>query len=305
MAKKLTIEVDAETSRAKRKVKELAETGADQVSGTVSPAASKAARSLENAAAGADKLNKSAQEGSSNVRAMAKTFGGMALRMAASYASNQMEKGSTGQQVVKGAGDVVSGAMMGSVFGPLGAVAGGLMGLTSAILDATAAEKARIDAVNAAKRDYAKSELYYEKNREFESMLKSLTTIGKSGVTRDEGLAGLDAEIEKFKAAIAENKAMIETNIKSGNLEQVSLYRDFLGQNRTKLARLEAAKESIEGQKANGPRETHAALDALSRIGGGSFGGDYAREQLTVQKEMAASLKAIENKGTQKSGDWQ
>ena len=94
-------------------------------------------------------------------------------------------------------------------------------------------------------------------------------------------------------------------NIKSGNLEQVSLYRDFLGQNRTKLARLEAAKESIEGQKTNGPRETHAALDALSRIGGGSFGGDYAREQLTVQKEMAASLKAIENKGTQKSGDWQ
>ena len=179
------------------------------------------------------------------------------------------------------------------------------MGLTSAILDATAAEKARIDAVNSAKRDYAKSELYYEKNREFESMLKSLTTIGKSGVTRDEGLAGLDAEIEKFKAAIAENKAMVETNIKSGNLEQVSLYRDFLGQNRTKLARLEAAKESIEGQKTNGPRETHAALDALSRIGGGSFGGDYAREQLTVQKEMAASLKAIENKGTQKSGDWQ
>ena len=162
MAKKLTVEVDAETSKAKRKVKELQQTGADQVSGTVAPAADRAAKSLDKASASVDKLSDSTKAGSANIQAMVKTFGGMALRMAASYASNQMEDGSTGQMLVKGAGDVASGAMMGSVFGPLGAVAGGLMGLTSAILDATAAEKARIDAVNSAKRDYAKSELYYE-----------------------------------------------------------------------------------------------------------------------------------------------
>lgn len=305
MAKKLTIEVDAETSRAKRKVKELAETGADQVSGTVSPAASKAARSLENAAAGADKLNKSAQEGSSNVRAMAKTFGGMALRMAAGYASNQMEKGSTGQQVVKGAGDVVSGAMMGSVFGPLGAVAGGLMGLTSAILDANAAEKAHTEAILSANKDYRKGEMYYEKNREFEAKLKELTSVGKSGLTREDGIAGLDAEIVKFRAAIAENKSMIEANLRSGDLEKVALYREFLAANRSKLSRLESAREGLESTKPHGARETYTALDALSRIGGGSFGGDYAREQLSVQKEMAASLKSIEQKGSQKSGDWQ
>lgn len=306
MAKKLTVEVDADVSKARRKIQQgLSGAGESAAGGSLPPAADKAARSLDKASASAEKLSSAASEGSARMGQMAKAFGGMALRMAASYASNQMEKGSTGQQVVKGAGDVAGGVMMGAVFGPLGAVAGGLMGLTSAIMEANAAEKARTEAIKSAQMDYAKSELYYEKNQEFDKTLKNLTNVGgKNGMTREESLSGLDGEISKFKAAIEENKRLIEQGIKSGNLDQVSLYREFLNQNRSKLSRLESAKEGLEKNTGKGDRTSTTALDALSKIGGGSFGGDFAREQLNVQKEMAASLKSIEQKsGT--GGTWQ
>ena len=84
MAKKLTVEVDAETTKAKRKIQELADAGGSSSPGgpssPVPPAADRTAKAL-------NQLSKSATDGSANLRSMTKVFGGMAIRMATNYAA--------------------------------------------------------------------------------------------------------------------------------------------------------------------------------------------------------------------------
>ena len=157
MPKKVTVEVDAETTKAKRKLRELAQSGGSSAGAdAVGTSAKNAARGLDNAASAANKLSKATAEGSANIRAMTKVFGGMAIRMATSYAASNMEEG-PGQMAVKGLGEVAGGAIAGAAFGPLGALAGGLMGLTSALMEASQAEKERQQRIADATFDYKKS----------------------------------------------------------------------------------------------------------------------------------------------------
>lgn len=294
MAKKLTLEVDAETSKAKRKIQELAETGGAGGGGSgVPPASDRAARSL-------NQLGKAANEGSANLRGMTKMFGGMAIRMATSYAAQSMEKGSSGQMAVKSFGEVAGGALAGSAFGPLGAVAGGLMGLTSALMEASQAEKERKQRIADATFDYKRAERDYQSNKDFDSTMKGLTHVDKGFTDFAGRIEQINAELEKYMDVEDELKAKIEAFIQSGDLDSANIERSYLASNRSRQERLVAARERMEElskDKKPAFRESMSAVDSLSRLGGNfGGGGDLGRDQLNVQREMASTLKAIESK---------
>ena len=308
MAKKLTVEVDADVSSARRKVKSLSgEIGGGGDSSRVAPSAERAAKSLESTAQSADKLSRRAAEGSANIKQMTKVFGGMAIRMAAGYAANQMEPGSTAQQAVKGVGEVASGALMGSAFGPLGALAGGLMGRTGAIMEASAAEKQRQEAINSARFDCAKSELDYSSDKRWEKKLKELTQVEQGFTDFSARIAAINEEMSHYKDVEAVLKDKIKEFIDSGDLESANMERSYLASNRARQSRLESAKERMEGMRDEHrptARTSTAALDAMARLGLGG-GGESGRESLAVQREMSATLKSIDQKTRPGGGTWQ
>lgn len=301
MAKKLTVEVDAETTKAKRKLQELAQSGGSSAGAdAVGTSAKNAARGLDNAASAANKLSKATTEGSANLRAMTKVFGGMAIRMATSYAASNMEQGSAGQMAVKGLGEVAGGAIAGAAFGPVGALAGGLMGLTSALMEASQAEKERQQRIADATFDYRKSEQDYRSDKNFAERLKGLTEVDK-GFTDFAGRIQQINDILKHYQDVEETlKSKIEAFIKAGDLDNANMERDYLSRNRSKQDQLVAARERLEKMAENQKPEERvsmAALDSLAKIGGNFAGSDQGfRDLQRVNEKQVALLEKIEAK---------
>jgi len=297
MAKKLTVEVDAETSKAKRKIQGLAESGGSSGPGgppsPVTPAAAGAAKSL-------DRLGKSASEGSANLRAMTKVFGGMAVRMATSYAAQRMEEGSAGRVAVDAGGAAVAGALQGSVAGPLGALAGAVMGLTQSLMEASAQEAARKNAlqdVNMANREQLETLLKAEQRTEkFKATLDALTNAEDGGVRRMEARALLDEK----RRALALNAD--ELTGQSGKFDgDDKKFRAALAERSTlksEIAQLESLLDRKDPKKpAGGPSMSFSALDSLSRVGGNFAGGDQGfRDLQRVNEKQVAILEKIEAK---------
>lgn len=301
MAKKLTVEVEAETTKARRKLHELAQTGGSPAGAdTVGSAAKNAARGLDNAANAATKLSKATAEGSANLRAMTKVFGGMAIRMATGYAASNMEQGSTGQMAVKGLGEVAGGAIAGAAFGPVGALAGGLMGLTSALMEASQAEKERQQRIADATFDYEKSEHDYRSSKDFAEQLKGLTEVDK-GFTDFSGRIQQINDVLKHYQEVEETlKSKIEGFIKSGDLEKANMERGYLSSNRSRQDQLVAARERLEKMAENQKPEERvstAALDSLAKIGGNFAGSESGFRNLQrVNEKQVALLEKIEAK---------
>ncbi|MCR5840286.1 MAG: hypothetical protein K6G94_11705 [Kiritimatiellae bacterium] len=301
MAKKLTVEVEAETTKARRKLQELAQTGGSPAGAdTVGSAAKNAARGLDNAANAANKLSKATAEGSANLRAMTKVFGGMAIRMATGYAASNMEQGSTGQMAVKGLGEVAGGAIAGAAFGPVGALAGGLMGLTSALMEASQAEKERQQRIADATFDYEKSEHDYRSSKDFAEQLKGLTEVDK-GFTDFSGRIQQINDVLKHYQEVEETlKSKIEGFIKSGDLEKANMERGYLSSNRSRQDQLVAARERLEKMAENQKPEERvstAALDSLAKIGGNFAGSESGFRNLQrVNEKQVALLEKIEAK---------
>lgn len=323
MAKKLTVEVDAETTKAKQKIQALATSGGSSALGGgggsgLSPAADRAAKSLERASQGADRLSKSTLSGSSEIMRMSKVFGGMAIRMAAGYAAKGMEPGSTAQKATSAIGDIAGGAMSGAAFGPIGMIAGGLIGgissLVSSISEANEAERERVQALKetaAANREQLDIMLESEKRTdEFRARLASMTDTTRSASERQREL---QAELERLQERDKQNIQAMRDNsrVRDAGEEDAKYFsknqREHAA-NRSEIETLKSALKSLgeEGKKSGSPfRESTAATDALSRIGGGSFGGDYAREQLAAAKETVTVLKSIDQKTNNGVGTWQ
>jgi len=301
MAKKLTVEVETETTKARRKLQELAQTGGSPAGAdTVGSAAKNAARGLDNAANAANKLSKATAEGSANLRAMTKVFGGMAIRMATGYAASNMEQGSTGQMAVKGLGEVAGGAIAGAAFGPVGALAGGLMGLTSALMEASQAEKERQQRIADATFDYEKSEHDYRSSKDFAEQLKGLTEVDK-GFTDFSGRIQQINDVLKHYQEVEETlKSKIEGFIKSGDLEKANMERGYLSSNRSRQDQLVAARERLEKMAENQKPEERvstAALDSLAKIGGNFAGSESGFRNLQrVNEKQVALLEKIEAK---------
>lgn len=322
MAKKLILEVDADTTKAKQKIQELAASGGSSAlaggsSSGMSSSAGRAAKSLERAADGADRLNKSARAGSSEISRMSKVFGGMAIRMAAGYAAKGMEPGSTAQKATSAVGDIAGGAMAGAAFGPIGMVAGGLLGglssLVSSITEANEAERERVRALRetaAANREQLDVMLESEaRTDEFKAKLESMTDTTRSASERQREL---QAELERLQERDKQNIQAMRDNsrVRDAGEEDAKYFsknqREHAA-NRSEIETLKSALKSLgeEGKKSGTPfRESTSAADALSRIGGGFGGGDYAKQQLDAAKETVTVLKSIDQKTKNGGGTW-
>ena len=301
MPKKITVEVDADTTEAKRKLQELAQIGGSPTgAGATGTSAKNVARDLNSAASAAKKLAYSTYEGNANIRAMTKVFGGMAIRMAAGYAASNMEQGSAGQMAVKGLGEVAGGAIAGAAFGPLGALAGGLMGLTSALMEASQAEKERQQRIADATFDYKKSEHDYRSSKDFAEQLKGLTEVVKSFTDFSGRIQQINDVLKHYQDVEETLKSKIEEFIKSGDLEKANMERGYLSSNRSRQDQLVAARERLEKMAENQKPEERvsmAALDSLAKIGGNFAGSDQGfRDLQRVNEKQVALLEKIEAK---------
>lgn len=345
MAKKLTVEVDAETSKAKQKIRELAETGGSTAStDAIASSASRAAKELGNAAKSAKSLGEASAGSSASLKTMIRSFAGIGVGMAAGYAANYMAPG-VGKTSMGYLSAMASGAATGAAFGHIipgvgtvvGAGIGAVAGAGKQWLDNGKTEKDWFT-------QHAEGEQNLKETRVWADMFRELTSV-KSNFKGLNGLDELKAQLESVQAASERTSKTIEElkKAEAAYTEEIAklgpdrltgkfaddgltadkriqkateaasglaLTRQKLSQtegaNRQFAAMIEALEDRIEEFKtAPAARESIEAMDALSRIGGGSFGGDYAREQLAAVKETVTVLKSIDQKTNNGVGTWQ
>ena len=311
--RKLSVELDVETSKAKQKIKTLGESAG---SANLAGSADKAAKALDSTAASANKLTQASKMSAERLRSVATTFGGLGIRMATAYAASNMQEGSAGQTAVQVGGGAIAGALQGAVAGPLGALAGGIMGLTTEIISANAkareAERARRDAIIAtcdANREQLEA-LWAaeERTAKFKDTLKALGNIEDENTRKAEILKLI--EEKKRDIGHKDSELMGATDHFWGGKDGGVKFKKLMGERQTLTGELEQLKSLIEGfdkPKENGPafRVSETATDALSRIGG-NFGGERIDEQmLDTAIKTLESMKNIE-KNTKKGGSsWQ
>lgn len=298
MAKKLTVEVDAETTKAKRKIQELAETGGSSAGADASPAIDKAARALSGAAEKTSrsfgKLDEASQGMNRQMLSVTRAFAGMATGLAMSYASRYFEEGSTGRNAMEYGGAMLaggsSGAMAGVAFGPVGAAIGAAGGAAIAAgktyLDKEGEMESRLADFEKSERIFAGISAWQTKLRELseEMNTEEIKTI----------LANLKNTEQTFKTRTVEA-------IKGERYQEAADYQRNLGDVRQRQQQLEALlrKAEAEAKKPSTPeaRASIDALDSLARVGGNFAGSDAGfRDLQRVNEKQVALLEKIEAK---------
>lgn len=304
MAKKLTVEVDAETTKAKRKIQELAETGGSSAGADASPAIDKAARALSGAAEKTSrsfgKLDEASQGMNRQMISVTRAFAGMATGLAMSYASRYFEEGSTGRNAMEYGGAMLaggsSGAMAGMAFGPIGAAIGAAGGAAIAAgktyLDKEGEMESRLADFEKSERIFAGISAWQTKLRELSEQMNTeeIKTI----------LANLKNTEQTFKTRTVEA-------IKGERYQEAADYQRNLGDVRQKQQQLEALlrKAEAEAKKPSTPeaRASMDALDSLARVGGNFAGSDAGfRDLQRVNEKQVALLEKIEAKTGKGSG---
>lgn len=275
--KKLTIEVDAKTDKAKRKIEAMG--GESSIDGQAG--LGQLSKSLDKAAKAADRFDGDIGKASSSMTKMVRGFAGMGVGLAASYAAGHMQQGAARNAVEYGA-NAIQGASAGFMMGgPWGAVAGGAIGLAKTYLDKDAEQSAYTKAFDEAEQRYSSAKAWREK-------FSSLTSL--------DGQAGLDqlkAELAKYREAESKIKDSVSAFAEKGEYDNADHQRESLAENRSRQNQLEAAISALEKTiEKDIPHRTGGAADALTRIGGMGAGGTVedmshlASEQLDVLKRI-------------------
>lgn len=304
MAKKLTVEVDAETTKAKRKIQELAETSGSSAGADASPAIDKAARALSGAAEKTSrsfgKLDEASQDMNRQMLSVTRAFAGMATGLAMSYASRYFAEGSTGRNAMEYGGAIISGAssgaMAGMALGPqgaaVGAVVGGTVGAAKTYLDKEGEMESRLADFEKSERIFAGISAWQTKLRELSEQMNTeeIKTI----------LANLKNTEQTFKTRTVEA-------IKGERYQEAADYQRNLGDVRQRQQQLEALlrKAEAEAKKPSTPeaRASMDALDSLARVGGNFAGSDAGfRDLQRVNEKQVAILEKIEAKTGKGSG---
>lgn len=259
MARKLRVELDVDSEKAKRKVKNAVEeasaTGGASVTGGASGAADHAAKSLKN-------LGDAAKETNINMKSVAKAFAGIGVGLATSYAANYMKPGAGRDAVEYGASAVTGAAMGAMVGGPVGAVVGGAAGLVKTYLDKEGERKSLSE-------DFEKNEKIYSASKAQEKRLRDLTDTRRGGGTTA-SLAALRKGLENYEKSIEGFVAEVRKELEKGSIdkERVADLRRNIGYSRQMAERYKNAIEQIEFKGSGEARESMDATDALQKIGG-------------------------------------
>lgn len=336
MAKKLTVEVDAETSKAKQKIRELAETGGSTAStDAIASSAKRAATELGNAAKNVKSLGAEAASSSSSLKTMIRSFAGIGAGMAAGYAANYMDPG-VGKTSMGYLSAMATGASTGAALGSIipgvgtavGAGIGAVAGAGKQWLDNGKSEKDWFS-------QYAEGEQTLKENRTWANLFSELTSV-KSNFKGLDGLDELKAQLESVQAASERTSKTIEELKKAeaafvediarlgpdrnGNFANDGLTADKriqmateaasgLAQTRQKLSQTEGANKQFasmiealedrieEFKTAPASRASIEAMDALARVGGNFTGSDVGfRDLQRINEKQVAILEKIESK---------
>lgn len=299
--RKLTAELEIETSKAKSKLKEL-ESGRGGGGGSLSPAADKAAKSLENAAKGADQLSKGSKMSADQLRTVATTFAGLGIRMATASVAANMEQGSAAQPAVSVGGSAIAGALQGSVAGPLGAIAGGILGLTTSLIEASSAaskaERERQEALLASTQaNREQLEALWESEKRTKDFKESLDAL-MSTTDENERKTKLQEAIEKKRAELDQKDSEVfgtTNHFASANAEEANeAFKKAMGERMDMKGELEQMESLLKTMQTKEEMEekfraSNAATDALSRIGGGFTGmrlDEKTLEEAVKQREL-------------------
>ena len=278
--KKLTIEVDAKTDKAKRKIEALGgESSLDGQAGL-----GQLSKSLDKAAKSADRFDGDIGKASSSMTKMVRGFTGLGVGLAASYAAGHMQQGAARNAVEYGA-NALQGASAGFMMGgPWGAVAGAGVGLAKTYLDKDAEKTAYSKSYEEAEQRYSSAKAWREK-------FSDLTSL--------DGQAGLDqlkAELEKYREAETKIKDSVSAFAEKGEYDNADHQRESLAENRSRQNQLEAAINALEKSlDKDVAHRTGGAADALTRISG-MAAASSVEDMSRLASEQLDVLKRIEQK---------
>ena len=294
--KKIRAELEVDTSKARQKVRELAETGGGSAGGGVADEAGNAARSLK-------ELSSGAKEANGSMKSAVKGFAGMALGLAASYAASRMEPGSLGQRAVGAFGTVASsaitGAMIGSAAPGVGTAAGAAVGTGIGAAKAAVDWSAQDEAAKAAKEEQLRSLEEWERARaQTLAFKKTLEELTKEGGDASAQMSALTAEVERRRTIDANLAETQRQAISTGNAALLSEATAFRGRNAGQIDALEAAMRMLEKRGGGGGAATafRDPSDAIARIGGAFGGGSPAAEMGREVKGIHETLRSIDRK---------
>lgn len=284
--KKLKVEVELETAKAKRQAKELEQSGSGAPGASVATSAPRSAerlaQSLDRASRSVADFGEKSKASSTQIAHVVRSFAGLGVGMALGYAAKNMERGSA-RTAVEATGGAAQGASMASAalmaipgaaqVKLLGTILGAALGAGKVLFD----KKGENDAYA---KDFAKGEKEYAAFRDWAAHFKSLTGVGRT----DMGLSELEDTVSRITTAITELNqeeksriATINDAIKAGELDRAQRERDELSTTRSKIAQLEAVRDSydrqIEAEKKKKPeskpdfRASLSGTDSLQKIG--------------------------------------
>ena len=333
MAKKLTVEVDAETTKAKRKIQQLAETGGSPGGGAVPPdGADRAAKSMGKLARSAKNVADESERSSASIGRLAKSFAGLAAGMAAGYAANHMDPGA-GRTSMGYLASILSGASTGAAVA--GMVPGVGTGVGIAVGAAGGAAKQFMDNSKMEDdwfKDFRTSEDKLKATRGWAEKFDEMISV-KTHFKGLEGMELLKAQLKEVEAASARTADAIkllksaeqesvniinglqksdltaDEKIAKGNKEseELAFTRQKLAQSEGAAKRLYAMRENLVWAMEKRPtpeaRASMDALDSLARVGGNFAGSDAGfRDLQRINEKQVALLEKIEAKTGKGSG---
>ena len=292
--KKLKVELELETAKAKQQLGHMA----DGV-GTASPGVS--TRST-------DKLAEATSLNTKQMISMTRAFSGMALGLAASYSSRYFAQGSTAEKALTYGGAAISGASMGSMMGapagPWGMAAGAVVGAGVSVakeyLDTEAKRKKAL-------KDFDEMEHRIASLKELSEYIKDITSKYGSfhEYSYDDKLEHLADNYEATESVIKLIVDEIRASINNGEDDNVKLLTEELNFQRHKSDTLLSASADIVKNRFNAYRPRATADDRLSQIGGG-FGLPTRKSEFVETVYMGNVARLLEDikKNTGRTATW-
>lgn len=285
--KKLKVEVELETAKAKRQAKDLEQTGSARSSAT-----SKLDKSVEKTASSFEHL-------SGQTARLTRGFAGLAIGMATSYAANYVKDPNT-KAGLEYAGNGISGAVSGAMMAGLpGAIVGGLGGILKTYMDKEGEKSAMSKDFELGEQIYAATKA---KNERFDSLAST-----KPGTDIAANLGEVKKIIDNYTKSTAEFVEQVREELKKANpdKEKIANLRRNIEYNRGEIGRYENLQHSLESlsQKNITQRVSTDAVDALSKVGG-SFAGSQTGSR--VAEDSLKCLREIADNTRGKGGSsWQ
>ena len=296
--KKLKVEVELETAKARRKAKQDLENLGDSSGagggGGASSSADKLAKSLERASRSADKSASSFEGLHGTAGRLTRGFAGIAVGMATSYAAKYAQ----GQTKVglEYAGSGIQGAVGGAMMAGLpGAIVGGLAGVLKTYMERDAHQSAVAKDFKVAEDTYENNRLWQKKIRDLSDVDYSPVNLKGTALTQDK-ISKTDDRLEQVKAVAVglfdeQNKLVARINdlLKKGETEEAEKLQKDLAIVRAKKEQAESLEQSYARQKKSlehqlaqekydeehkkekntGGRAYYSGTDALAKVGGG------------------------------------